>query len=75
VAIPIWSPAVAGVRKQGKKVLVYIPARDMARSAAVELRTAANSAKTLPLALLQHSQFPASFSDGNGGTITKPAAW
>jgi hypothetical protein len=41
-------PAVSRVRALGEKVLVYIPARDAARGAAVELRSAATKAKTLP---------------------------
>jgi uncharacterized LabA/DUF88 family protein len=68
-------PAVARVKGLGKKVLVYIPARDPTRGAAVELRTAADSAKILPLDLLRHSQFPASIPDGAGGMLTKPATW
>lgn len=68
-------PAVARVRNLGKKVLVYIPARDLTRGAAVELRAAANSAKILPLDLLRHSQFPATIPDGAGGVLTKPATW
>lgn len=68
-------PAVARVRNLGKKVLVYIPARDPTRGAAVELRAAADSAKILPLDLLRHSQFPATISDGAGGALTKPATW
>ena len=68
-------PAVNRVRNLGKKVLVYIPARDPTRGAAVELRAAADSAKILPLELLRHSQFPASLPDGAGGILTKPATW
>lgn len=68
-------PAVTRVRNLGKKVIVYIPARDPTRGAAVELRAAADSSKTLPLNLLQHSLFPATMPDGAGGTLTKPATW
>ncbi len=68
-------PAVNRVRKLGKEVLVYIPARTDIRAFAVELRTAADRAKTLPLPLLKLSHFPDQVPNGSGGTITKPIGW
>jgi 6-hydroxy-3-succinoylpyridine 3-monooxygenase len=68
-------PAVIKVQALGNQVLVYIPARDPRRGAAVELRSVASDAKVLPLNLLRHSQFPNSVPDGAGGLLTKPAAW
>jgi hypothetical protein len=67
-------PAVSRVRGLGKKVLVYIPARDQTRGAAVELRSVADAARILPLTLLRHCQFPLSLPDGAGGFISKPAS-
>jgi uncharacterized LabA/DUF88 family protein len=68
-------PAVNRVRKLGKEVLVYIPARTDVRAFAVELRSAADRAKTLPLPLLKLSHFPDNVADGSGGFITKPTGW
>jgi uncharacterized LabA/DUF88 family protein len=70
-------PAVHRVRSRfpHKRVVVYVPARDPDRSAAVELRSAANDARDLPLALLPRCQFPPTLPDGHGGTVTKPPAW
>jgi len=45
------------------------------RGAAVELRTAADKNRELPLNMLKLAQFPPSLSDGAGGVITKPAEW
>lgn len=58
-----------------KKIVVYVPTRDPVRGAATELRGAANQDRTLPLALLSKSQFPAQVPDGRGGIIHKPAGW
>ncbi len=70
-------PAVHRVRNRfpEKRVIVYVPARDPDRSAAVELRSAATSNRDLPLALLPRSQFPPTVPDGSGGTVEKPAGW
>jgi len=70
-------PPVAMVKQRfpAKKVIVYVPARDPVRGAAVELRAAADAHRTLPMALVKVSQLPASLPDGRGGTITKPATW
>src|SRR5262249_32190787 len=58
-----------------KKLVVYVPARNKTRGAAVEMRAAADKNATLPLNLLQHAQLPANVPDGSGGFITKPASW
>ena len=68
-------PAVTLLRDMGKEVLVYIPVRDEMRGAAVELRSVATRAKSLPLSLLHHSHLPSQVPDGNGGTIAKPSGW
>jgi len=57
------------------EVVVYVPARHEARGAAVELRGAADKDRILPNNLFQHSQFPATLPDGQGGTIRKPQGW
>ena len=58
-----------------KKVIVYVPSQNPVRGAAVELRTSAHVARTLPVALLSKSQFPDRMPDGAGGTLTRPATW
>lgn len=69
-------PAVHRVRNRfpDKRVTVYVPARDPDRSAAVELRSAANKHRDLPLVMLGRSQFPPTLQDGSG-EITKPRDW
>lgn len=70
-------PAVHRVRAifPTKVVTVYVPARDPNRSAAVELRSAANTSRDLPLNMLKLCQFPPTMQDGSGGRIDKPAKW
>lgn len=68
-------PAVNRVKGRGKEVVVYIPARDLKRGAAVELRSAATRHATLPTTLLGHAHFPDEMPDGAGGVIHKPAGW
>ena len=70
-------PAINMVRLRfpQKKITVYVPSRNPVRGAAVEIRTAANVHRTLPLALLSKSQFPHQVPDGAGGFITRPATW
>ncbi len=58
-----------------KEIVVYVPANNPLRGAAVEIRNVANKDKTLPNELLSRCQFPISIPDGSGGLITKPAAW
>jgi len=70
-------PAIAMVKNQypTKEIIVYIPALDRVRGAAVELRSIAHKNRTLPLHLLSKSQFPASIPSGSGSPIEKPATW
>lgn len=57
------------------QIIVYVPSRDPIRGAAVELRSAANKDKSLPINLLAKAQFPSNIPDNAGGTIAKPATW
>jgi 6-hydroxy-3-succinoylpyridine 3-monooxygenase len=70
-------PAVNMVRADypTKELLVYIPAKNEIRGAAVELRSSAHKCKTLPLQMLRAAQFPASIPYGSGPPIRKPAGW
>ena len=70
-------PAVNQIKRRfpKKEVIVYVPARDETRGAAVELRSAADKARLLPLQILQHSRFPSRVPDGSGGYIDKPRIW
>jgi uncharacterized LabA/DUF88 family protein len=70
-------PAVSMVKQHhpSKEVIVYIPARNATREAAVELRSAADKNKTLPLSFLRACQFPAEITTSAGVTIRKPSAW
>lgn len=70
-------PIVRMIRERlpSKRIFVYVPAQSPQRASAVELRTAAHKAKTLPQNLLAKAQFPSTIPDGSGGTIRKPATW
>lgn len=70
-------PAVRMVRTRfpQKKIFVYVPSNNPVRSYAVELRSAANKSRDLPVNLLQFSQFESQIQDGSGGMIYKPASW
>jgi uncharacterized LabA/DUF88 family protein len=71
-------PAVARIKQRfqsTKQVIVYVPSRDPTRGAAVEIRSAADSHKTLPLQLLPRAQFPATLTDGIGQPIHRPSDW
>ena len=70
-------PAIAMVKNQRpeKMVSVYIPARNLIRGAAVELRSIADKHKTLPLNILPAAQFPAEITTGAGILIKKPSSW
>lgn len=62
-------------RFPAKQVFVYVPTRDPTRGAAVELRSAADKNRSLPMELIHRSQFPQEMPDGHGGMIRKPADW
>ncbi|MBU0641361.1 MAG: NYN domain-containing protein [Planctomycetes bacterium] len=70
-------PAVDLIKQQwpAREIIVYVPSRNPIRGAAVELRSAADKDRTLPLQLLPRCQFPATVSDGHGGVIAKPDGW
>lgn len=70
-------PAVRMVRERFPtlRTTVYVPARTRDRGAAVELRTAAQSHRTLPLDLLPRAQLPARLPDGSGGFFDRPVEW
>jgi hypothetical protein len=63
------------IRFPTKKIVVYVPTRNPIRGAAVELRSAADKDRDLPLNLLPLAQFPTQVPDGTGGFIQKPADW
>jgi uncharacterized LabA/DUF88 family protein len=58
-----------------KEIIVYVPATNPIRGAAVEIRSAADKERTLPNALLSKCQLPLSVPDGSGGIIKKPESW
>ncbi|NLE39548.1 MAG: NYN domain-containing protein [Pirellulaceae bacterium] len=70
-------PAIAMVKEQHpeKVIIVYIPARNATRGAAVELRAIADKDRLLPLQILKASQFPTQVVDGSGRVIEKPNGW
>ena len=57
------------------RLILYVPANNPVRGAAVELRSASHRHRSLPLALLSHSQFPARVPDGAGGFLQKSPTW
>ncbi|MBN2324880.1 MAG: NYN domain-containing protein [Spirochaetes bacterium] len=70
-------PAVRAVKliNNDSKVIVYIPANNKVRGAAVELRKASDRHRTLPNNLLSKAQFPKIIIDSNGTVIEKPSSW
>jgi uncharacterized LabA/DUF88 family protein len=70
-------PAVAMTKREcpDKEILVYIPARNKDRGAAVELRNIADKNKTLPLQMLHASLFPPEIPTPGGFLIKKPVDW
>ncbi len=70
-------PAVRMVKEIApqKTITVYVPATNAVRGAAVELRSAADKHRTLPLNLFPKTQFPPQVPDGSGGWISKPQTW
>jgi len=56
-------------------VTVYVPSRSRKRGAAVEIRSAADKNKTLPLNLLARCQLPNPVRGGVSGQIYKPTTW
>jgi 6-hydroxy-3-succinoylpyridine 3-monooxygenase len=70
-------PAIAMVKSRypAKEVVVYIPARNQVRGAAVELRGAADKDKSLPLQMLHAAQFSSQLVNGIGVVLKKPPSW
>jgi len=70
-------PAISTIKAlaPGKQITVYVPARNLIRGAAVEIRAAADKHRTLPNDLIAKSQFPATIRDGKGGYIQRPQDW
>lgn len=70
-------PAIHLVKKRYPSIqsTVYVPSRNPKRGAAVEIRSAADKHKTLPLNLLARCQLPNPVRGGVGGRIHKPARW
>jgi uncharacterized LabA/DUF88 family protein len=56
-------------------ITVYVPSRNPVRGAAVEIRSAADKHKTLPLGLLPRCQFANPLRGGTAGAIHKPPSW
>jgi uncharacterized LabA/DUF88 family protein len=57
------------------EIVVYVPTNHPSRGAAVELRTAADKARSLPLVPLRHAQFPRDVRGPGNKLIRKPASW
>jgi uncharacterized LabA/DUF88 family protein len=57
------------------EIIVYIPANDPKRGAAVELRSISDKARTLPTALLPKAQFPERVRGSDKDWIIKPSSW
>ena len=70
-------PAITMVKARAPQIeiVVYVPANHPSRGAAVELRTAADKARNLPLIQLAHAQFPQTFQGPGNRRIRKPASW
>jgi hypothetical protein len=62
-------------RYPSKRIILYVPANNPERGAAIELRSAAHDHRKLPLNLLAKAQLPHEIPDGSGGVIRKPSAW
>lgn len=58
-----------------KEIILYIPAKNEIRGAAVELRGVADKDKTLPMQMLHAAQFPVEIIDVTGRIIKKPVSW
>jgi uncharacterized LabA/DUF88 family protein len=56
-------------------IVVYVPNSNPSRGAAVELRTAADKARNLPLVELKHAQFPQVVRGRGNKIIQKPSGW
>jgi uncharacterized LabA/DUF88 family protein len=70
-------PAMAMIKRRfpDKELIVYIPALNPDRAAAVELRAISDKDRTLPMAIVKRMQFPDAITDTQGQVIEKPSAW
>ena len=70
-------PAIAMIKDlcPHQQIVVYVPAKNAIRGAAVELRAIADKDKLLPLQILKASQFPSEVMSSSGLIIKKPATW
>lgn len=70
-------PAITMVKARfpGIEIIAYVPTNHPSRGAAVELRTAADKARNLPLVELRHAQFPPRIQGPGTRVIVKPANW
>ena len=74
---PDLVPAIHLIKQRFPSIqtTVYVPSRNPKRGAAVEIRSAADKHKTLPLNLLARCQLPNPVRGGVSGVIRKPARW
>ena len=70
------TPAITMIKSEypSKEIIVYVPAKNLIRGAAVELRSSADKHKTLPNQLIKFCQFP-SLIKTDTGSIKKPMEW
>jgi len=70
-------PALLMVRERfpNKVIIVYVPASNEIRGAAVQIRSAADKNSTLPTDLFAKCQLPSKVDDGAGGFFIKPSGW
>ncbi len=70
-------PAISLVRSRFPDIehVVYVPNNHPSRGAAVELRSAADKARNLPLVELRHAQFPVTVMGSGNRAIVKPRDW
>jgi len=70
-------PAIAMTKEHrpDMQIVVYVPARNVVRGAAVELRAIADRSKLLPLQILRAAQFPPELTTSSGLVIKKPDTW
>ncbi len=70
-------PAIHMVKQEfpSIQITVYVPSRNPKRGAAVEIRSAADKHKTLPLNFLARCQLPDPVRGEPRGVIQKPKSW
>jgi uncharacterized LabA/DUF88 family protein len=70
-------PSLMRVRERfpEKKIIVYVPARDEVRGAAVEIRNAAHKHSTLDENIFKYCLLPDRLKDSCGRDVVKPESW